>query len=91
VNAYVFYYKNGKECDFIVQKKDEAPTVVQVCYTMLELETKNRELKSLLYVCEKLHLKRGVILTLNDRGEKNGEGINIRIIPVVKFLLGEEE
>lgn len=87
----IFYYKNGKECDFIIQKKDEVPTAIQVCYNMQDPETRNREIKSLLYACEKLKLKSGIILTMNERDEKRIEGIRIRTIPVVKFLLEETE
>jgi hypothetical protein len=61
----VFYYKNQKECDFVIQLKDEKPTAIQVCYNINDIETKEREISSLMNACAKLKLKKGIIATMN--------------------------
>ena len=85
----IFYYKDGKECDFLVQEKDEKPLALQVCYSLRDPETRAREISGLVHACKKLRTKSGAIITLQESAEQKTDGINIRIIPAVKFLLGE--
>lgn len=85
----IYFYKadNGLEVDFLVQDKDKIISAIQVCYDLTDIKTKERELKSLLYACDKFGLKEGTIIT-NDL--ENQEKINnkiIRSIPLYKWLI----
>ncbi|MCB9227029.1 MAG: ATP-binding protein [Chitinophagales bacterium] len=84
----LFYYKNGKECDFVIFEKEKVKHLIQVCYNTEDTDTLNREVKSLIYTAKKLDKKEGIIITLNDTERIIEEGqFKITIMPIIKFLL----
>ncbi len=82
----IFYFKEKKECDFIVIKnKDIIP--IQVSYSLQDKKTKEREIKGLLEALNFLNKKEGIILTYEEKDEITVEDKNIKIIPMYEFLL----
>ncbi|RUM50088.1 MAG: ATPase [Hydrogenothermus sp.] len=82
----VFYFKEKKECDFIVIKdRDAIP--IQVSYTLQDKKTKEREIKGLLEALNYLNKKEGIMLTYEEKDEIKVENKNIRIIPMYEYLL----
>lgn len=81
----IFYFKETKECDFIVNK-DRA---IQVCYELTE-ENKEREIQGLQEAMNQLKIKKGAIITLNQEELINNDGYVIKIIPVWKWLTHEK-
>jgi len=82
----LFFYKEKKECDFVAFK-GETPYLFQVAYTVEEKRTLEREVGALLEACKFFSKKEGVILTYDEEGKVEKEGIKIRILPAWKFLL----
>src|SRR3989344_4777293 len=78
----IFYYKEEKECDFVIKEKGKMTYAIQVC-TQLNEENKEREIEGLKEAMTKLKITTGVILTLDQ--EESFE--NITIIPLWKWLL----
>ncbi len=78
----IFYYKDKGECDFILKEKSKITQAYQVCAYITD-DNKNREFTGLTKAMEKFHLKRGVIITLN---QKKTEG-KIEIIPAYEWML----
>src|SRR3989338_3414529 len=78
----IFYYKEEKECDFVIREKGKMTYAIQVC-TQLNEENKEREIEGLKEAMTKLKITTGVILTLDQ--EESFE--NITIIPLWKWLL----
>lgn len=78
----VFYYKEQKECDFVVKEKGKMTLAIQVC-VQLNADNKEREIEGLKEAMKKLKITTGLIVTLDqeDRVE------NIPVIPVWKWLL----
>ncbi len=51
------------------------------------IQTRERELRSLVNSCQELHLSEGMILTEKEAGEMNVGGINIITKSIYKWLL----
>jgi uncharacterized protein len=83
----IYYFKNKKECDFILQKGMKIFVAVQVAYSLDNPQTKKREIEGLLEAMEKFRLKKGMILTNSEEGEEIIEKKKIIVKPVWKWLL----
>jgi predicted AAA+ superfamily ATPase len=83
----VFYFKGKSECDFLIRDGINITGAIQVCYSIADMETRERELKGLIEAMMTYNLDEGLILT-EDR-EENIEisGKHIMVKPVLKWLL----
>ena len=87
----VFYFEEKQECDFVV--KDGEGTrfaAFQVCRELTD-ENRLREIGGLTAACRHLDLSEGMILTDNQDGEENVEGIKISVRPVWRWLLADPD
>ena len=81
----VYFYNHGVEVDFYIPQTEVA---IQVCYTMNDAEgTFERETKALLKLQSRLSCRRNIIVTYDDEGIVEMEGVKIEVIPAWKFLL----
>lgn len=81
----VYFYNHGVEVDFYVP---EAETAIQVCYSMNDAEgTFERETKALVKIQSRLSCRRNIIVTYEDEGMVEKDGIKIEVVPAWKFLL----
>lgn len=85
------YWKapDGKEIDFVIKKGLKIQKAIQVCYSLNNEETKQKELNSLVKGLDELGLKEGTILTKDETDELIVKDKKIKIMPVWKWLLGE--
>ncbi len=60
----IYYFKENKECDFIVKKKEKITQAIQVCYELND-ENKEREIAGLQEAMKKFNLPKGIIVTAN--------------------------
>ncbi len=84
----VFFYKEKKECDFVVFEKDRVKKIIQVSYDIAKKETFDREIAGLIDACRYFKTKKGTIITFESEQEniyKNG--VEIQITSAYKFLL----
>jgi predicted AAA+ superfamily ATPase len=79
----VYYLRNGFEVDFLIP--DQA--LIQVCYTMDEPATRKREISGLVKASEKHQVINHLIITYNTEEIIQEKGIEIKVIPVWKWLL----
>lgn len=84
----VYYHKEKRECDFIVQEKSSITKAIQITKELKDYN-KEREIEGILEAMNKFNLKEGLILTENQEDEIKVEDKIIRIIPVWKWLLEE--
>lgn len=80
----IYYFKDKRECDFIVKERKKDMRAFQVC-SLITPENREREFEGLKEAMDKLHIKCGTILTLDQ--EESDEKISV--IPVWKWLLQE--
>lgn len=85
----VYYWRDysGKEVDFAVKKRNKITQLIQVCHSLANFETKERELKSLLKASEELRCNDLLVITFSEEGIENIEGKKIIIMPLWKWLL----
>ncbi len=82
----IFYFREVRECDFVVKQDEKIMYAIQVCFDFNE-ETKDREVSGLLESLRKFNLKEGIILTYNQKDDFLIEGKKITVKPVWKWLL----
>jgi len=81
----IFYFKERKECDFVVKERNRIVDAIQVCYKLSE-ENKEREINGLLEAMDKFNLKEGRIITYDQEDELKINDKVIRVIPAWKWL-----
>lgn len=80
------YFKQHIECDFIIKSKNKL-IPVQVCYSIQNQDTWQREIKGLLFACKFLKQDIGYIVTFDEEKSEQIENVNIVIMPAFKFML----
>ncbi len=82
----IFYFKNNKECDFIVKDKNNF-SPVQVSYDIEDNDTKQRELKGLIEACKYLNVNKGTIITFDNEDKFSYKNTDVSVIPFYKYFL----
>jgi len=90
-NNDVYFHRDKKECDFLIKKEIEITQAIQVTLSLVEPDTRQREIEGLVEAMQVYQLQEGLILTLNetDQFEYSVNGISylIHVFPVWKWLL----
>ncbi|PIS39463.1 MAG: ATPase [Candidatus Nealsonbacteria bacterium CG08_land_8_20_14_0_20_38_20] len=90
-NKEIYYYKQKRECDFVVMNNLKASQAIQVTQE-LNKNNKEREVGGLIEVMRKYQIERGLVL-VQDLKEETKEKINnkeIKFVSLWKWLLEEE-
>ena len=86
----IFYYRDTRECDFVVREGSRTQQVIQVCLELHDPSTKEREVSGLVEAMDKFSLSEGLIITEHEEGresiEKNGKEYHVIIKPIWKWL-----
>ena len=85
-NKDIFYFKENKECDFVIREGINIVKAIQVCYEF-NADNQDREIGGLLESLKKFKLKEGLILTYDQEEEFKIENKKIIVKPVWKWLL----
>lgn len=80
----VYFYNKGVEVDFYVPEEEWA---IQVSYSLKDADTCNREIKALVKLSRVLPCRRLSVITYDEEGSIEEDGVAIEIIPVWKWLL----
>jgi hypothetical protein len=81
-----FYFRERRECDFILQEGTKASEAWQVCWELTR-SNEEREIGGLLEAMESLGLRRGGILTYDQQETRRVRGRRIRVVPAWRWLL----
>jgi hypothetical protein len=91
INFYYWKNQQQEEVDFVVKKGIKIEQLIQVCYDLDNIETKNRETRTLLKAGNELKCKNLLVINLDKEGEEEIEWFNmkakIKFIPLWKWLL----
>lgn len=89
-NFEIYYYKENKECDFILREGVKTTQVVQVCTELYDPSTKEREISGLIEALTHFSLNEGLVITENEEYteviELKNQKYMITVIPVWKWL-----
>jgi predicted AAA+ superfamily ATPase len=83
----VYYHHNKSECDFVIKEKNSITQAIQVCWSLYDDKTKQREVKGLLDAMTTYQLKEGLILTEDENDRISVDDKIINIMPVWLWLL----
>ena len=88
-NIDIFYYKtrNNKEVDFVLKQATKIEKLIQVCYDISDIITKEREIKSLLTASRELNCNNLLIISWDFEAEERYKDKIIRFIPLWRWLL----
>lgn len=81
----IFYFKEKGECDFVAFYKEQAQSVIQVCFSIDNLNFE-REMNGLVEAALFFGLQRGTIVTFNQKDKFERDGVIIDMIPAHEFL-----
>ena len=84
----VFFHKNGYEVDFIVVEKTKILELIQVTYVMDSPKTRTREMNGLVKGYRQFGCKNLTLISLNERGKEDYEGVTVNKVTIVDWLLG---
>ena len=88
---YYWKSKKGKEVDFIIRDGIQIAEAIQVCFSLEDEKTRQRELQALKEVKDELKAKRLTVITDDQEStvsiERSGGQDEINIIPLWKWLL----
>lgn len=88
-NLDVYYYRETKECNFLIRDNGCMITAIQVCKSILEETTRQREIDGLLEAMERYTLKEGFILTEHEEETiliQRQSGYKIQVVPIWRWL-----
>ena len=87
----LFYFKNERhqEVDFVIKESLKVKSAVQVCWNIEDLNTKKREIDSLIVGLEDLNLKEGLVITEDYENVEYYKEFEIKFIPLYKWLLNQ--
>ena len=77
----VFYYKDSKECDFVVQRGEHVAELIQVCWALNE-EYIEREVGGLLAASSFAGCKKCLIVTFNQQRSLERDSLHIEVKPI---------
>lgn len=80
----LYYFKRKFEVDFYIPDKKE---LIQVCYNLSDIETRQREIRALKNAMKELNVLNAKIITLDEQGIINEDTFSLEILPVWKWLL----
>ncbi len=84
----IYYHTDrASECDFIVVEKGKVTQAIQVTYEMESEKTRAREFKGLINACKYYNLRHGLIVSYEEEGIFEVDGIRIEVLSLVNFLL----
>ena len=83
------YYKgaNGREVDFVAETPGGSRMLVQVCESLADPRTRQREVTALTRAMDDLGLREGTIVTRNDEETIAVDAGRIEVLPAWRFLL----
>lgn len=84
---YFYSDKNGREVDFLIRENKKVAELVQVCFDLENLETKERELSALAKSSEELNCRKLTVITWDEEREENYKNKKIVFVPLWKWLL----
>lgn len=83
----ITYFNEDVECDFVVQQDEHIEKLIQVCWSLADGNTLQRELRGLKVASKITGCRDCSIITFDESDEIMVDGIMIKVLPVWKWLL----
>lgn len=83
----IFYYKQKQEVDFCYYSETKEIILINVCYSLSDHQTRQREIEGLIEAMNALNTKSSILINSNLDEEITIDDKTIKIIPLWKWLL----
>lgn len=83
----ITYFSEDCECDFVVQHDEYIKQLIQVCWSIDNIETRRRELRGIVTASKITGCNNCNIITFDDEEEIESGDLTIKVIPVWKWFL----
>jgi len=83
----IYFYSNGNECDFIMKKGHRIIECMQVCASLVDENTREREINSLVETMKNFDVPEGLIITQKESEEISVDGKKIVLVPFEKWAI----
>ena len=83
----MFYWFEKHECDFVVQQDDRVEQVIQVCWSLDDVQTRQREIEGLKEAARGTKCDKLTIVTRDQRETIVEDGVTIEVIGIEDWLL----
>lgn len=83
----IHYYKEKKECDFLIANQLQVTQLIQVSWSIHDEETRQREISGLLEASAATGCNKFTIITFEEEEEITEQGYQIQVIPAWKWML----
>ena len=83
----LFYHNDGNECDFIVREGLRITEAYQVCVSMQEEKTRQRELEGIRSAMKAYSLSEGYIITREETEDVKVEEGVVHLVPFARWIL----
>ncbi|MEA3445601.1 MAG: ATP-binding protein [Bacteroidota bacterium] len=82
----IFYFKQIKECDFIVES-NTGFLPIQVAFSIKDTTTRKRELDGLMAACKYLDVNKGMIISYGEPENFKYQHIDVQVVEAYKYFL----
>ncbi len=82
----LYYFKKTIEVDFVIYQNRTILELIQVCWTIRDPKTRNREVRALQTAALELNPQKMTIITMDERLEIPVDGKTIEVVPVTEWL-----
>lgn len=89
VNRKMFYWQDGHECDFVVQRDDYVEELIQVTWDMTDEDTRKREIDGLIEAAKGTKCRKLTIVTRERHEVVEQDGLRIEVVGIEDWLCRE--
>ena len=86
----MFYWQEGRECDFVVQHEDYVEDLIQVTWDMADEDTRKREIDGIKEAAKGTNCNKLTIVTREQKETIEEDGFNIEVVGIEEWLTREE-
>ncbi len=85
----LFYHQQKYECDFVDRENGKIILLVQVAVSIMDLHTRERELRGLEEAMKAYQLKEALIITETEEDAMEINDMKVKVVPIWKWLLNK--
>ena len=86
----IFYWQDGRECDFVVQREEHVEELIQVTWDMSDEDTRKREIDGIKEAARGTMCDKLTIVTRERKETIEEDGFRIDIVGIEEWLTCEE-
>lgn len=83
----MFYWQDGRECDFVVQREEHVEELIQVAWDIEDEDTRKRELDGIKEAAKGTKCAKLTIVTRERKETIEEDGFNIEVVGIEEWLL----